>query len=470
MSQDPEIQFGDLEHEQPDVALRPDRNAHFAVAPYGEPQEGELPIFIDLDVLIEMESHALEDTSVELGGVMLGGQLHDADGKPYILVQDNLRAEHYEATKGSFKFTHDTWQEITRRRDEFPENWDMVGWYHTHPDWGVFLSGMDMFICDHFFNKPLDVALVIDPCRQDRAFFQWTGDPRDRKRRVGGFHVIASRHRQAELEQFVAELEGGYSMRTDPRVRQGYQVSSGGSAPTIVNITEQRPGWLGQAVVATMITQGLLILLLFMYVMRGPQAADQAAQRDGALSNAHDLKLKTDVVDDLLKNVSGERDVASRLQEKETKIAKLENDLAAYTTAVPQLSKDRETFLKERDDLKSQMAELQDKFDAADQSALEWKKKYESVTETTAAGDDDGSQPRQWWAPLVTWQGITVSVVVLAALALATTMVMRGSGSEETLDENHDHFDDQPPPEGQFAPPENQPVEPSGDEPPKVNV
>jgi proteasome lid subunit RPN8/RPN11 len=40
----------------------------------------------------------------------------------------------------------------------------MVGWYHTHPDWGVFLSSMDMFICDNFFNK-LDVAYVIDPWR-----------------------------------------------------------------------------------------------------------------------------------------------------------------------------------------------------------------------------------------------------------------------------------------------------------------
>jgi len=269
MSVDPDIQFGELEEDEPDVELRPDRNAHYAVVPYEDPQPDELPIFVDLDTLIEMESHALTDTSVELGGVMIGGQLHDEDGQPYVLVQDSVRAKHYEATKGSFKFTHDTWGQITRERDDFPDDWDMVGWYHTHPDWGVFLSGMDMFICDNFFNKPLDVALVIDPCRQDRAFFQWTGDPRERKRRVGGFYVIASRHRQAELEQFVAELQEGYTMRTDPNVRAGYGVSGGGGAPTIVNITEQRPGWMGQAIVGMLFVQTLMLFLMFAYVAMG---------------------------------------------------------------------------------------------------------------------------------------------------------------------------------------------------------
>src|SRR5262245_25919176 len=100
-----------------------------------------------------MEDHAQSDTTVELGGVLLGGVHEDEDGKPFVVVTDSLRAQHYESTKGSFKFTHDTWSQITREREEFPAELQMVGWYHTHPDWGVFLSGMDMFICDNFFNR-----------------------------------------------------------------------------------------------------------------------------------------------------------------------------------------------------------------------------------------------------------------------------------------------------------------------------
>src|SRR5262245_24827620 len=100
-----------------------------------------------------MEEHALSDTAVELGGVLLGGHYEDEAGRPFVVVTDSLRARHYESTKGSFKFTHDTWSAISREREQFPAELQMVGWYHTHPDWGVFLSGMDMFICDNFFNK-----------------------------------------------------------------------------------------------------------------------------------------------------------------------------------------------------------------------------------------------------------------------------------------------------------------------------
>jgi proteasome lid subunit RPN8/RPN11 len=207
-----DLQFGELETKEPDRGLRPDRNRHYAVVPFGNPREGELPIYIDLDVMHDIEVHAVSDTTVELGGVLLGGQFHDEAGQPFVLITDSLRAEHYESTKGSFKFTHETWSAISRQRDEFPPDCQMVGWYHTHPDWGVFLSSMDMFICDNFFNKLLDVAYVVDPCRGDRGMFQWITGPKQTTRRTGGFYVIASRFRQAELESFVAALEEGDAM------------------------------------------------------------------------------------------------------------------------------------------------------------------------------------------------------------------------------------------------------------------
>jgi proteasome lid subunit RPN8/RPN11 len=227
-----DIQFGDVEEVQPEKNLRPDRNRHFAVVAYGKPNERDLPIFVDLDVLLDMESHAASDKTVELGGVMLGGHYHDESGQPFVVVTDTLRAEHYESTKGSFKFTHETWETISRQRDEFPPELQMAGWYHTHPDWGVFLSGMDMFICDNFFNKMLDVAYVIDPCRLDRAFFQWTGKPSERIRRTGGFYVTASRFREQELATTVAALEGKIQMPT-------YTGGTGGSP--IINVQSPSP-------------------------------------------------------------------------------------------------------------------------------------------------------------------------------------------------------------------------------------
>ncbi len=146
-----DIQFGDLEESEPQRALRPDQDGHFVVAQIGDVSDEELQIYVDLDVMRDMEAHARSNTRVELGGVMLGYQSVDDQGRPFVVITDCLRALHYEATKGSFKFTHDTWSQITRERDEFKPDLEMVGWYHTHPGWSVFLSGMDLFICNNFF-------------------------------------------------------------------------------------------------------------------------------------------------------------------------------------------------------------------------------------------------------------------------------------------------------------------------------
>jgi proteasome lid subunit RPN8/RPN11 len=252
------IHFGEVEQASPQVTLRPDRNKHYAVVEYESPKDADLPIFIDLDVLLDMEEHALSDASVELGGVLLGGHYEDDQGRPFVVITDSLRAQHYESTKGSFTFTHDTWSAITREREQFPPELAMVGWYHTHPDWGVFLSGMDMFICDNFFNKKLDVAYVIDPCRGDRGMFQWTGDPRQRVRRTGGFFVTASRFRAAELEHYVAELRGEMPATT--------RTPAGTHGSPVVHLHQPAPAppppWQAPAIAGMLALQFCLLALI----------------------------------------------------------------------------------------------------------------------------------------------------------------------------------------------------------------
>ena len=49
----------------------------------------------------------------------------------------------------------------------------IVGWYHTHPDFGVFLSDRDRFIHEHFFAHPGQIAHVIDPIRKTEGVFVW---------------------------------------------------------------------------------------------------------------------------------------------------------------------------------------------------------------------------------------------------------------------------------------------------------
>jgi proteasome lid subunit RPN8/RPN11 len=277
---DGDIQFGEVQQARPGRRRRPDRDRHFVVCDCGSPSGGDLPIFVDVDVLAEIEAHAHSDTRVELGGVLLGGQFEDQEGNPFVLVLDSLRAEHYQSSGSHFKFTHDTWTQITRQRDGFSDDLEMVGWYHTHPNLGVFLSSMDRFICEHFFNRPLDVALVVDPLRGDRGWFYW-GDGGQRLPRAKGFGVIASRFRRQELAAYVELLKEDTAMTTE-RLAGGLTPGAELRLPQqVIHTIRPQLGWIGAAVLAMLVLQVCTTLLVALR-LGSPAATQRVPDRPAA--------------------------------------------------------------------------------------------------------------------------------------------------------------------------------------------
>ena len=200
-----EIIFDEIQYREPVRARRPDRDRAWACLAYQIPQPGDLPIFLDRQSADAIERHALRDTSVELGGVLLGRECVDEQtGEPFVWVTESLEARHYENTQASFTYTHDSWEELTRERERLHPQLDIVGWYHTHPDFGIFLSGHDLFLHRNFFPQPLQVAYVIDPIRQTRGFFRWRGEGLEQ---VGGFYLTAHRADRVALARQVNDLE-----------------------------------------------------------------------------------------------------------------------------------------------------------------------------------------------------------------------------------------------------------------------
>lgn len=451
---DPDIEFGEVEQQRREQCLRPDRNKHYAVAACEAPAESDLPVFVDLDTLRDIEAHAMSDTSVELGGVLLGGQYEDEDGKPFVMVVDSLRAEHYQSSKGSFKFTHDTWSQITRQRDGFPDDLQMVGWYHTHPDWGVFLSTMDMFICDHFFNRPLDVALVVDPCRGDRGWFQWTDDPEERTRRTGGYYVIASRHRRLELEISVDQLEGKFTMANEPRL-------GGFPAPypvPMVSPSDTRLSWQGVAVIG-MLTMQFVFLALIAWRMFAPAGTDTADAKD---PQAEQVAVLVERLDRLVEAERRSQEMDSQLQVLDRVVSELgdgtpegvvslladtkrenetlKTDARVYRALEEKVKRDNDTLASELKVTREDATYLGKRVVKLDQTisehednekqyreritALEKKlKSYEDPDAVAAASEDD---KRRIWM----WGSVGLIVVALVALG-----VIMGFSKRETDDE-----------------------------------
>lgn len=467
---DPEISFGDVQHAERQRQRRPDENKHFASAPVYAPEEADLRVYVDIDAMRDMEIHALSNTGVELGGVLLGGQYEDEEGRPFVVVSDSLRAQHYESTKGSFKFTHDTWSQITRERDEFPEELQMVGWYHTHPDWGVFLSGMDMFICDNFFNKPLDVALVIDPCRDDRGFFQWTGNASQRVRRTGGFYLIGSRFRAAELEFYAAQLEGDESMARESRLG-GFP----GTYPApVVNIAGKNDAWQAPAIMGMLMVQ-FCVLALLAWKLLGPLPDEKVeASRDKKLDaiqeQLDDLasiraeQARLDAQREVLDRVVGDVGIAPQglvtaLEEERERNEQLRSaELAQRTVArdwesklqSEQVGRKREVAgLKE--DLDSQKKKI-DKL-AMDKKALEEKrvalldrlKEYEPDIAKEEADEEKTEKKDEWKTYAIYGTVVTVFVGALIVMAFMFRRSEDEMFTEEPPPEPNNKKEEQPP-------------------------
>lgn len=248
---DAEVEFGEVREANLPTLRRPDQNGQWAVVACGSPDSEQLPIYIDLDTMLDIQEHASSDTRVELGGVMLGQAGVDDAGQPLVVVADSLRAEHYKATRGSFTFTHETWQQITRQREQRDSSLQMVGWYHTHPGWGVFLSGMDQFICQNFFGKPLDVALVVDPCRGDTGWFQW--NKQRQTERCPGFFLYSSRHRVWELKALAEQLS---RQPVDDEAPMSRISNSPVARGPVVQIVERTSGlqWIAAILLALQLT------------------------------------------------------------------------------------------------------------------------------------------------------------------------------------------------------------------------
>lgn len=123
------------------------------------------------DLLREIEKHCYSTLDYEVGG-MLFGKLTAST------TQINGHVPALKASKDvvTLTFTHDVWEAILKEGEEKFPGQQIVGWYHTHPSFGIFLSDYDKFIQTQFFSQKGQVALVVDPVAGKLGWFETNGD------------------------------------------------------------------------------------------------------------------------------------------------------------------------------------------------------------------------------------------------------------------------------------------------------
>ena len=121
-----------------------------------------IAVFCRGDALKAARQHGAANLATEVGGVLFGRVFQDP-WETAVDVVAAVPAHGADGTSVHLLFTPAAWESVWRLRAALPDDLEMVGWYHTHPGLGVFLSATDLRTQKRFFPQPWHVALVLDP-------------------------------------------------------------------------------------------------------------------------------------------------------------------------------------------------------------------------------------------------------------------------------------------------------------------
>lgn len=141
----------------------------------GDHVEENKNIYISQPTYKEIHKFTKNKTTNESGG-MLVGTIIEEFGKTNIVISGFVEAKFCEATPTTLKFTHETWEYVHKEIEKKHPGKKIVGWIHTHPDFGIFLSEYDKFIHQNFFNEDYQVAYVVDPIQNIEGFYFWINE------------------------------------------------------------------------------------------------------------------------------------------------------------------------------------------------------------------------------------------------------------------------------------------------------
>jgi proteasome lid subunit RPN8/RPN11 len=144
-------------------------------------REDRFQVVVRQSVLNTIHRHGASVQDIEVCGVLVGNVYHDTSG-PWLYVERAIEGNGATQRAAQVTFTAETWEHIQSVMDKEHPDKRILGWYHTHPGFGIFLSDMDVFIQENFFPEPWQVAFVYDPKAKEEGVFLWQGGRPDTDR------------------------------------------------------------------------------------------------------------------------------------------------------------------------------------------------------------------------------------------------------------------------------------------------
>ena len=132
--------------------------------------DSSLLVFIKESCLKAMDEHAQCDIRREQAGILCGQAYRDSE-QLYLDVISMYPVDTVNSPT-HFHFHERSWESVWR---QFGENPAIIGWFHTHPGHGIFLSPTDLRTQETYFSAPWQIAVVVDPVSRQFGVFDGKG-------------------------------------------------------------------------------------------------------------------------------------------------------------------------------------------------------------------------------------------------------------------------------------------------------
>ncbi len=166
------IRFGEMVEPEPPVEqLPPDALVLRDLGRWRHTQ-ARFQLYMVEGVYQKIWNHLSQTLNIEGGGVLVGHPFKTFDRQIAFVVVAGAIPQHSDNRSAAHFTVGPT--EIARARVELERSYPglaAVGWYHSHPGHGIFLSDQDMTIVQSIYNASWHIAMVIDPRQRLEGVF-----------------------------------------------------------------------------------------------------------------------------------------------------------------------------------------------------------------------------------------------------------------------------------------------------------
>lgn len=112
------------------------------------------------DYYIRQEDNTY-DPKVEHGAFLIGQYIRLENSSYEIYVDQLLKVIPENNSSSTIEFGSQAWTALDDVLSKNPDS-TALGWFHTHPGHGIFLSPADLNVSYTYFNRPYQIALLLD--------------------------------------------------------------------------------------------------------------------------------------------------------------------------------------------------------------------------------------------------------------------------------------------------------------------